>query len=308
MFSCLTKGFSPKYLLFLLPFMVGVWAVPPGSQAELTSLTGARKVPGLSGQTTVFVEANTTTWKTRGRLMYDVEGAVRLALGSAGFEVVRKNNEPHALTVSLEYTETKGEPYAINQFGTDIAGRFIVSHHEYGPLFQIYIQESTHPKVSGTPPYLDTLYNFQANPYYYFLGEIVWAKTQYDREVHTVFILALRKILDNSREETIHRMEAGHQPAMDFSQPFSRKVFAPMAIRRVIDEFVFTHDQSIVPLLMDFLNFPDQTVRVRSIEALGELQVMTALPHLHRLLEMGPEIVVQEAAQKTIQQLTQVRP
>ena len=54
--------------------------------------------------------------ETRGHLMYDVEGAVRLTLDRVGFNVVRRKSESHALTLFIHDNEEKGEPYGINQF------------------------------------------------------------------------------------------------------------------------------------------------------------------------------------------------
>ena len=67
-------------------------------------------------------------------------------------------------------------------------------HRTAGPLLEITVIETSHPTISGTPPYLDTLQNFQTNPYYYFLGDIIWGWVQEDVDVAGELIRAIQRM------------------------------------------------------------------------------------------------------------------
>ena len=256
---------------------------------------------------TIYVDVQASTWKTRGRLLWDAPADIRAKLIAVGFEIVREKTQPHALTLTGSYDETRGRQFGINRYGTVLLGTFRIEHHEKGPLFEITIQERAALTPLGTLPYLDSLHNFLTNPYYHYLGEIIDGQVHRSQDAHRVFLKELRakvardvapRVSDNPDwiPEGIHSMQQAHT------------LYEPVAARRTIGEFVQARDDSIVDLLPDLLNHPDVYVKVRSVQAFGDFGVMEALPLLRDLEKNAQEIEVRNAASATIARLTASSP
>ena len=275
--------------------------------ANVQYLTGPAVFSTLRTANTIYVDVQASTWKTRGRLLWDAPADIRTKLIAVGFEIVREKNQPHALTLTGSYEETRGRQFGINRYGTVLTGTFRIEHHEKGPLFEITIQEKAMLTPSGTLPYLDSLHNFLTNPYYHFLGEIVDGQIHRNQDAHRVFLKELRakvahealpKVSDNSDwlPEGIHSMQQAHT------------LYEPVAARRTIEEFVQADDDRLVGILPDLLNHPDVYVKVRSVEAFGDFRVTEALPLLRNLEKNAKEVEVRNAASATISRLTETSP
>ena len=280
---------------------------PDRALANVTYLTDPAVFSTLRTANTIYVDVQASTWKTRGRLLWDAEADIRAKLIAVDFEIVREKNQPHALTLTGSYEETRGRQFGINRYGTVLTGTFRIEHHEEGPLFEITIQEKATLTPLGTLPYLDSLYNFLTNPYYHFLGEIVDGQIHRNQDAHRVFLKELRakvanqavpEVSDNSDwlPEGIHSMQQAHT------------LYEPVAARRTIGEFVRAEDNGIVDLLPDLLNHPDVYVKVRSVQAFGDFGVIAALPLLQDLEKNAKEIEVRNAASATIGRLTKTSP
>ena len=290
---------------FVMMFMVCV-LVPDRALADVKSLADPNVFP-MRTANTIYVEVQTSTWKTRGRFLWDAPADIRAKLIAVGFEIVREKTQPHALSLTGSYEETRGRQFGINRYGTVLSGTFRIGHHAKGPLFEITIQERAALTASGTLPYLDSLHNFLTNPYYHFLGEIVDGQIHRNYDAHRVFLKELRanvahdaapRVSDNPDwiPEGIHSMQQAHT------------LYEPVAARRTIREFVQAEDDQIIDLLPDLLNHPDVYVKVRSIQAFGDFGVMEALPLLRDLEKNAKEIEVRNAAFATISRLTGTSP
>lgn len=287
-------------------FMVCLF-VPSRVQANVKYFTDPEVFPTVRTANTIYVEVRTSTWKRRGRLLWDPQADVRAKLTAAGFEIVRQKTAPHSLALVGVYQETKGRSFGVNRYGTVMLGTFRIEHHSKGPLFEIAIQEKATLTPSGTLPYLDTLHNFLTNPYYHFLGEIIDGQIHRNHDAHTVFLQELHakvardaapRVSDNPNwiPEGIHSMQQAHT------------LYEPLAARRAIVEFVRTGDDAIVDILPDLLRHPDVYVRVRSVEAFGDFGVTEALPLLKDLEQNAEQIEVRNAASATIARLTAASP
>ena len=280
---------------------------PDRALANVTYLTDPAVFSTLRTVNTIYVDVQASSWKPRGRLLWDPPADIRTKLIAVGFEIVREKNEPHALTLTGSYEETRGRQFGINRYGTVLTGTFRIEHHEKGPLFEITIQEKATLTPSGTLPYLDSLHNFLTNPYYHFLGEIIDGQVHRNQEAHRVFLKELRakvahdaipRVSDNPEwiPEGIHSMQQAHT------------LYEPVAARRTIEAFVRAKDDRIVNILPDLLNHPDVYVKVRSVEAFGDFGVMDALPLLRDLEKNAKEVEVRHAASATITRLTGTSP
>lgn len=286
-----------NFILGILATLVMCWGQV--TWAEVRLLKG-REARALRSAKTIYVDVTASTWKTRGRLLYDIEVAVRVKLASVGLTVVRTSQEPHSLTLFVNYREERGEPYGGHQFGTVMTGDFRVDHHAAGPIFEVTVQETSHPTISGTPPYLDALQNFQTNPYYYFLGDLIWWRMQKNHEAHTVFIMALKEKAAGRRADlpVCTAVNCPHTMAT------TRELYAPIAIRRTVEELVHAKDPRLVPVLFDLVEYPDVYVRVQAVKALGSFQAVESLALLQNLISNDPDIEVRQAAEAVLDALT----
>ena len=292
-------------LVVFTTFVVCV-TVSDRALADVKYLTDPDVFPFRTANT-IYVDVQTSTWKTRGRLLWDAPADITAKLIAVGFEIVREKNQPHALTLTGSYEETRGRQFGINQYGTVLTGTFRIEHHEKGPLFEITVQERATLTPLGTLPYLDSLHHFLTNPYYHYLGEIVDGQVRRNQDAHRVFLKELRAkvahedVPEGSESsdwlpEGIHSMQQAHT------------LYEPVAARRTIGEFVQTKDDRIVGILSDLLNHPDVYVKVRSIEAFGDFAVTEALPLLRELEKNAKEVEVRHAASATIARLTGTLP
>lgn len=270
-----------------------------------------REAWSLRGATTIYVDTAASTWKPRGLVLHEVGVSVRMKLDSAGFNVTRIRQEPHLLTLSVKYRETRGEPYGVNQFATVITGDFHVDHHTVGPVFDLTVQETAHPSISGTPPYLDALHNFETNPYYYFLGDLIWWRIQKNFEAHTVFLMALKddvlskktkgkSVSDGTELETPDSSLTCTGVNCPHSMLAARKLYAPIVIRRTLEELVHAKDSRLVPLLFDLVGYPDAYVRIQAIKAFESFQVAKSLPLLQSLISNDLDVETRQAAEAAL--------
>ena len=275
--------------------------------ANVTYLTDPAVFSTLRTANTIYVDVQASTWKTRGRLLWDAPADITAKLIAVGFEIVRERTQPHALTLTGSYEETRGRQFGINQYGTVLTGTFRIEHHEKGPLFEITVQEKATLTPLGTLPYLDSLHNFLTNPYYHYLGEIIDGQVRRNQNARRVFLNELLakvahdadpRVSDNPDwiPEGIHSMQQAHT------------LYEPVAARRTIGEFVRAEDDRIVGILPDLLKHPDVYVKVRSIQAFGDFHVIEALPLLRDLEKNANEVEVRNAASATITRLTETSP
>ena len=276
------------------------------AEANVEYLAGPEVFP-IKTANTIYVDVQASTWKTRGRLLWDAPADITAKLIAVGFVIVREKTQPHALSLTGSYEETRGRQFGINRYGTVLTGTFRIEHHEKGPLFEITVQERATLTPLGTLPYLDSLHNFLTNPYYHYLGEIVDGQVHRNQDAHRVFLKELRakvaheadpRVSDNPDwiPEGIHSMQQAHT------------LYEPVAARRAIGEFVEAKDDSIVGILPDLLNHPDVYVKVRSVQAFGDFRVTEALPLLRDLEKNAKEVEVRNAASTTIARLTGISP
>ncbi|UCE63433.1 MAG: HEAT repeat domain-containing protein [Nitrospirota bacterium] len=251
---------------------------------------------------TIHIQVEAKTWKTRGRLYWDVEGSMIKKLAATGFKVIRNQESPHQLTLKVLYKEERGEQYDINSFGTVILGTFLLENPPSGESWELNISESSINSISGTPPYLDALDKFQTNPYYFFVGEILRGNVEKGLDPRGGLIYALELVLskgnaDGWRSGTIGRDAGSHLHTMDSDRVFYKN----RAIRRAIDDCVEASDRRIVPVLSQLLAHPDSAVRIRTIEAMGSFGVEESRSRLLQMAQSDPDTQVRETA-KTVEQ------
>ena len=123
---------------WVLPVVMVVGVVVSGHvSASVQYLTDPNVFPSIRTANTIYVDVRTSTWKTRGRLLWDAPADVRAKLIAVGFEIVREKNQPHALTLTGVYEETRGRQFGINRYGTVLSGAFRIEHYEKGRCLKL---------------------------------------------------------------------------------------------------------------------------------------------------------------------------
>jgi len=255
----------------------------------------------------IHIQVVAKTWKTRGRLYWDVEGSMIKKLADTGFDIVRSEESPHQFTLKVLYREDRGEQYGINAYGTVIHGTFLLDNPPRGNPWELKISEASTNSISGTPPYLDALDKFQSNPYYFFVGEILRGGLEkgLDPRAGLIYALELALSVETSRPReagSIGRDAGSHLHSMDSEREF----YETKAIRRAIDDCVDASDRRIIPVLSQLLNHPDSAVRIRTIEAMGSFGVEEARSRLLHMAQNDPDSQVRETANSVEQALAPV--
>jgi len=79
-----------NFILGILATLVMCWGQVTWAEVQLLK---GREARALHSAKTIYVDVTASTWKTRGRLLYDIEVAVRVKLASVGLTVVRTSQE-----------------------------------------------------------------------------------------------------------------------------------------------------------------------------------------------------------------------
>lgn len=223
----------------------------------------------------IYVDVQASSWKPRGRILYDITGSIRSKLSDAGLEVVRTSDQERDLVLSVAYRESQGEQYAINSYGTVITCTLSLLHEGHQPIFGLTIEESSHPSAHGTPPYLDALERFQTNPYYFFLGPIVAGRLRSRLD-------PVDGLVDGLRQQAIQAIKQANSSSDSESNythtmPPADKVYASEAAIRAVEELGRLKHTEAIPVLLTLLEYPDPRVRAKTREVLESLEARTPL-------------------------------
>ena len=254
----------------------------------------------------VYVDVVAETWKTRGRLLYDIEGSVLRKLASSGFRFVRHQDERHELTLVVRYQEERGEQYDINAYGTVIHGRFHLDSPQSESTWQFTISETSNNSISGPPPYLDALEKFETNPYYFFLGDILRGHIQQDLEPKGGLLFALERMmsLEGSLIKTDRTGSSDRlKPPEPHAMPISQELYAATAVRRSLDTYVDSGDRRVIPILFRLIHHQDPAVRIDAIEAFGSLYVTESRSDLLQLSQQDLDPEVRQVAKAIYENL-----
>lgn len=213
----------------------------------------------------VLVEVRTATWKPRGRVLFDVKATVRNKLSGVGFPIVRDAEQPHDLTLKVDYREERGRQYDVTAYQTIVTGRFRLEGQGSTPLLELSVQERSAEQLGGTPPYIDAIQRFETNPSVFFLGDIVRERLQGERGRAPALMAGLRRVLrkDASR---IDPLSAPHtMMAAESSLP-------RVARHRAIRELGRLGDPRAVPFLRELLSHDDPAIRQTAGQALAAIE------------------------------------
>ena len=290
----------PLTLLRLCTFLALMSSPLDGLSKEGPSVNAWGNAPS------VYVDVVAETWKTRGRLLYDIEGSVLRKLASAGFHFVRDQEDRHELTLVVHYREERGEQYDINAFGTVIHGRFSLDSPQSEFSWQFTISETSNNSISGPPPYLDALQKFESNPYYFFLGDILRGHVQQNLEPKRGLLFALERMMTMEgsliKTDRIGSSDFLHPPE-PHAMPVSQDLYATTAVLRALEKYVDSGDRSIIPILFRLIHHQESEVRIAAIEALGTLYVKESRADLLEVSQQDLDPEVRQVAKAIYENL-----
>jgi len=251
-------------------------------------------------QPSIQVMVQASTWKTRGRLLYDIEGSILKKLSLAGFQVVHDPKKPHQYQLVVQYEEERGAQYGVALWGTTINARFLLRGTGVAEPINWEIRETSTNTVSGPAPYLDALLKFETHPHYFFLGTMlkgmakgVGAQSDALMEAVRKFVLVVYPTINEAVTEDGVRVQ-------DHFMDNSRRVYQEVALQRALDELVHQKisDDRLAPIAERLLGSPDPHSRVRAVQILGRTQNVSFREMIKKLATDDPNRAVRQAAQQ----------
>jgi len=268
--------------------LLGLFSLGPPIWADERPLTD-EEFQVLRAAKTMYIELTTTTWMPRGRTLTLIEPNLRTKMESAGFTVVRDPTDAHDLTLRVEYHEKRGQQFRVDMYGTNITCLIGLEHVSLGPLLRMTIRESSTYPGTGTPPYLEVLEKFEANPYYYFLGDVVQGRVVSRLDTTGGLIQGLQRVVPPDSP-------ADDDRGFEHSLLATETLYAMLARENTIHEFGQLKDARAVPVLTSQLRHSRRQVRLLALEALGAIQAAESRPAIERVAQDDKDEAVREAA------------
>ncbi len=259
-----------------------------------------QSVLSINEQPTIQVNVQASTWKTRGRLLYDIEGSILKKLSLAGFQTIHDTKKSHQYQLVVQYDEERGAQYGVELWGTTIHATFFLRGAGMGKPISWEIHETSTNMVSGPAPYLDALLKFETHPYYFFLGAMLEKMTggvasQSDalRQAVTEFVSLVYPTIDASIPQDGVRIE-------DHFMDNSGRVYQEVALQRALDELVHQEisDDLLLPIAERLLESTDPHSRVCAVNILGRMENPAILEKIRKLAKDDPHHAVRQAAKQ----------
>ena len=273
--------------------------LPVEAQDQLSRKTAS---PVLAHQTVVYLDLQTTTWRSRGRISYGIGPSLRMKLAAAGFTVTQDQATPRELTIKVDYREERGKPVSVSLFGTDITCTVTLEHPEGGRLLDLKIHESPTYAELVTAPYLDVVERFQTNPYFYFLGDLIRGRIDAHLDTTGALIQALERQLESERPRVVSPLDTLPSPADTFPDPDI--FYAAAARENAIEELGRLKDPRAVGILTKLTIHSDSQVRLRAVMALGKLGTPSARPTIEHVVQSDSDAKVRDAAAAVLPRFT----
>ncbi len=258
--------------------------------------------PGLLNETapTIQVVVHASTWKTRGRLLYDIEGSILKKLSLAGFQAVHDVKKPHQYQLVVQYDEERGAQYGVQLWGTTIHVSFFFRGTDMAEPLRWEIRETSANTISGPAPYLDALLKFETHPHYFFMGTMLKRMTK-GVGVQAIALTQAVKEFVSVVYPTISEgvsLERGH--IQDHFMDNSERVYQEVALQRALDEL---EDRGIsvnqlAPIAARLLDSTDPYSRIRAVKILGRTKNAEFLEKIQKLATDDPTRAVRNAAQQ----------
>ena len=253
-------------------------------------------------QPTIQVIVQASTWKTRGRFLYDIEGSILKKLSLAGFQAVHNMKKPHQYQLVVQYQEERGAQYGVELWGTTINASFLFRGTDLAEPLSWEIREISTNTVSGPAPYLDALLKFETHPYYFFLGSIMQKMIKGVRSQPNALTQAVTEFV---MDVYLTRPEAAKQDGVRSQDHFmddSQRVYQEVALQRALDELVHQDIPAdmLTPIAERLLDSTDPHSRIRAVQILEGTQNIALREKIRKLATDDPYRAVRQAAQQLL--------
>jgi hypothetical protein len=243
----------------------------------------------------IYLNLDTSTWRPRGRISFGIAPTLRLKLVKAGLGVIQDPAAPHDATLEVKYREERGRQISVNSFGTDIT--FMVRLHdeqEQHPL-SLVIHESPSYADLVNAPYVEVVEKLQANPYFYFIGDIVHERMQTHADTTGALILALERHYDHElHPQPVTPLDTLVSPGETF--PDLDALFSAAAQQNAIDELGRLKDSRAINLLERLTSHANHLTRLRAVVALAQFDDPSIASVMTRVIQTDRDAEVREAA------------
>lgn len=253
---------------------------------------------------TIKIKATSSTWR-EGEEPYDIYNAMKKQLERAGFKVVSEESASYDATLFVDYKETEGLKYTPGGTGTSIKCNLKLLDETDNLLFEKEVSAHTSAFVSGSL-YEDAVRNFENEPYFKYLGEIIATKFGVSDEV-SVLISALKDKDSGTRCKAAAALEEKRlgeigdtravEPLIQLLKDRDRDV--RLVAARVLGGM---RDTRVVEPLIQVLKDEDRGVRMSAARALGRIGDKRAVEPLTNALE-DEDSLVQDAARDALEQI-----
>ena len=282
-----------RLLLVSSLFIIGLTVTALSTAAEDTP--SHPTTAGVGQEPVIYLDVQASTWRPRGRVSFGIVPSVRMKLASAGFAVTQAPESPHGLILTVEYREERGKQISFNLYGTEIMCVILLDHPQQGRLLSVKIHES--PAYAGlvTAPYVEVVEKFQANPYFYFLGDLIRGRIDAHFDTTGALIQALDRHVDRERHpRAVTPLDTLESPAETFSDLDLH--FAGLARENAVEELGRLKDSRAIELLKSLMFDSDPRTRLRAVLALGEFDAPALAPAIARVVQADSDPDVRDAA------------
>jgi len=251
-------------------------------------------------QSTIQVIVQASTWKTRGRFLYDIEGSILKKLFLAGFQAVNDAKKPHQYQLVVQYDEERGAQYGVELWGTTINVSFLFRGAGVEEPLRWEIRETSANTISGPAPYLDALLKFETHPHYFFLGSMLKRMTKGVSVQPVALTQAVKEFVLVVYPTIAESISLERGRIQDHFMDNSQRVYQEVALQRALDELVHQKisDDTLAPIAEWLLDSTDPHSRIRAVQILGRTQNAVFREKIKKLATDDPIRAVRQAAQQ----------
>src|SRR6185295_20071970 len=274
----------------------------------ILTITIVLALPASTGQAddavrskTIYIKADASTWRSKGRVSFPLVPSLTNKLAAAGFVVVQEASEPHDLVLKVTYREERAQEIRFNLYGTTIICAIRLERPDGDTLLDLMIRELSPEGPSVTAPYTDVVHDFETDPYYYFLGEILKERVVSQLDTTGGLLAAFDRLTD--RRDPLYGSMLGSPPNPGDTLPAAEELYIREVRANTMRELARLNDPRAIPVLIKLLDHPEWRVRRNAVNALAGMNATAAQNRIEQAAEQDPHESVREAAKAALSKL-----
>lgn len=290
-----------RFLPFLFLYVFAI-VLPQHAGAGESSVSGAAQDQlQQPDKPVIYLDVESTTYRGRRRVSFSIGPTLKSKLSAAGYVITQERESPHDLALMIRYREERGRQITLDLYGTDIVCAIKLIDPSETRLLDLTIRESPDYADMVTAPYIEVVDKFQANPYFYFLPDLIRERAESNGDVTGSLITALERVLYPTSHAVVTPLDTLLSPAETF--PNLDDHFSSPASRRTIQELGRLQDPRATDLLLKLTGHPDHAVRLEAVRALEGFPVPGVAAVVARVAQEDANASVRDAAKDTLAKL-----